>query len=502
MVIFGSRMEGHEEPSFWSKLRPGWVARRMVEKVEEKKKPEETQESPVHAGGAEEPNKEKKEEEAPGVSSGSKPKEKPEETPVPRLAEVEKELEEERRRSEELRRQLEEKTRAWDPQQEQREKDMREMAAMAARLAQEQEKQQQLTAEVRQRFGLQWMPPGGNPCPTLPPPWVAAGLAGMVQPSMMSPGMVVKRSPGAPAPPGQPMPGPGEAPPVRVATVPAAPMPAAMGPGSVPGMASGVPEHVIPWQRRPGGAKEGWSSRWSSERREGSSSTCSTDGERNCWEDEATDAPTDSVGEADTTKGSSTSSSRVEPKQTSEVRQVVKKPTMPVTVDVDDKEIPADEEEDKEAWLREQVVAPRTMDGLTVEERARRVVEAERARERKAAMATESQKEQRYERPMETQMDRIERKMDWLVEKMNEKFEGEKLPPPPPGGSSWSEAQVKQWLLEMRRNNPSWEAPTGKGRLMERALEEERHGGKGGRKRSYSWGEGEEWRGGSWKSWK
>jgi len=75
---------------------------------------------------------------------------------------------------------------------------------------------------------------------------------------------------------------------------------------------------------------------------------------------------------------------------------------MPVTVDVDDKEIPADEEEDKEAWLREQVVAPRTMDGLTVEERARRVVEAERARERKAAMATESQKEQRYERPMET----------------------------------------------------------------------------------------------------
>lgn len=85
MVIFGSRMEGHEEPSFWSKLRPGWVARRMVEKVEEKKKPEETQESPVHAGGAEEPNKEKKEEEAPGVSSGSKPKEKPEETPVPRL---------------------------------------------------------------------------------------------------------------------------------------------------------------------------------------------------------------------------------------------------------------------------------------------------------------------------------------------------------------------------------------------------------------------------------
>lgn len=502
MVIFGSRMEGHEEPSFWSKLRPGWVARRMVEKVEEKKKPEETQESPVHAGGAEEPNKEKKEEEAPGVSSGSKPKEKPEETPVPRLAEVEKELEEERRRSEELRRQLEEKTRAWDPQQEQREKDMREMAAMAARLAQEQEKQQQLTAEVRQRFGLQWMPPGGNPCPTLPPPWVAAGLAGMVQPSMMSPGMVVKRSPGAPAPPGQPMPGPGEAPPVRVATVPAAPMPAAMGPGSVPGMASGVPEHGYPGK---GGQVEP---------KKGGQVAGVPKGEKGAA---APAAPTvkGTVGKTKQQMPQQTVLVKpirrrdpvpvhpgVEPKQTSEVRQVVKKPTMPVTVDVDDKEIPADEEEDKEAWLREQVVAPRTMDGLTVEERARRVVEAERARERKAAMATESQKEQRYERPMETQMDRIERKMDWLVEKMNEKFEGERLPPPPPGGSSWSEAQVKQWLLEMRRNNPSWEAPTGKGRLMERALEEERHGGKGGRKRSYSWGEGEEWRGGSWKSWK
>ena len=62
MVIFGSRMERPEEPSFWSRIRPSWVVPKMVERVEEKKKPEETRESPVPAGGTEGPLKEKKDE--------------------------------------------------------------------------------------------------------------------------------------------------------------------------------------------------------------------------------------------------------------------------------------------------------------------------------------------------------------------------------------------------------------------------------------------------------
>lgn len=79
----------------------------------------------------------------------------------------------------------------------------------------------------------------------------------------------------------------------------------------------------------------------------------------------------------------------------------------------------------------------------------------------------------------QAQLDRLQDKVDWLVQRFN-------AGTPPPVPPAWSEAQVKTWLLEQWLSSGKWIAPAGKGGLLQKAIAEDQEKAKGAsKKRSY-----------------
>lgn len=154
-------MGGREGHNSWSRIRPNWV-RKMAEEPKEVKDLEGKDGPPGPGEKPEEVEGEKKGE-ATGVAPGAGEKQrevKPKEPAVKKvlqLADVEKELEEERKKTERLQKMLEARNaQASTGVSEQQ----RTMAELAARMSLEQDRQSQLQREVQLRLGVPSMPAG------------------------------------------------------------------------------------------------------------------------------------------------------------------------------------------------------------------------------------------------------------------------------------------------------------------------------------------------------
>ena len=398
--------EGHNS---WSRIRPNWV-RKMAEEPKEVKDLEGKDGPPGPGEKPEEVEGEKKGE-ATGVAPGAGEKQrevKPKEPAVKKvlqLADVEKELEEERKKTERLQKMLEARNaQASTGVSEQQ----RTMAELAARMSLEQDRQSQLQREVQLRLGVPSMPAGP------PMRWVGAS------PSMFPPGMVVNYAmPGAPMygqlPPGMVGPHGG----VPHGGVPG--LGSAQGLGSVPGCNVAQGCHFAQGcqagaggQAAPGGGSVAPLTPMVTLPTLGSVGPKAPPPKVlvKAIPTVGSSAASGKAGEKkDTPQGGVTLEPRKKtpekPIQAKE-RPVVKEPAKnqpavkPQQVEkarlvfpVDGDE-PYDEEQEREKYLKERVKHPRVSDGLSEKQREERLRNADKGTRRMASMTTEGWKEERY----------------------------------------------------------------------------------------------------------
>ena len=450
-------------PNRWSRIVPNWVRKMAAE--EEKKD-----------AGAEATRTEKVEEKKPEATELPKEGTGSTGSQVPRLEDVEKELEEERKKTEHLQKMLSEMQKI-PPEVGQQQK---EMADMATKLRADQERQQQLHREVQMRFGLP-PPQMGWQVPMMTP----AGC----QPQWFhpAPGLVVNMAGGMPS-----MPTP------ATTTMPAGMTPGEMGTGKVP---------------QPVGPKVGPVMEPMVKQR-AVVAAAGVKGVKGPVQPEGPPQGRVLVKAIPTAPGSAAGSAMGTPPGSAKVQEVKKTPKpakpvqpkeMPTSKKVEkkneasgsaipvDAEEPVDEEREREAWLSEQAKSPRVTDGLTEAQRRTRLTATQKANEKMAATVTEQQKEIRYrpkgaeQKEETTQLDRVEQKLDWLVACLDSRSQALPSAPAPPT-KEWNRKEIKEWLLEQRRSDKGWKAPQGKGKLLEEALEEDRNRSTA-KKRSWSAGD-------------
>ena len=478
--------EGHNR---WSRIRPSWV-RRMAEEPKDAKGPGEAEKAPV-------PEKKlgegEKKVETPGAVEGAV--EGKEKVP-PRLEDVERELEAEKEKTKKMEELLER----------QREGETSRVAEMAQRLAAETERQQKLARELQQQFS---MPPVGMQQMAMHAPpmgWMGAA-PGMVFNYGLPPQVALPHG----VPHGVPVPAGSAGPPQVAQGCPAAQScPVVQGCQAVPGCQAAqgcqvpqgpggtplTPSVMMPTPKGTAGVKGG---------------VKGPEGPPGKVLVKAIPMQPEVVRTLEAKKGvaaaGSAATKPIEPKERPPVKEAAKKPPVekpqvekpkPPVFPVDDG---YDEERERQDYMQEKWKYPRTTDGLTEAQRQQRVKGSEVASRKMASQATEAMKEGRYaETPgkgsgegqgfdtTQSQLDRMERKVDWITQYLHaQNREKVKEPPAPPPSKSWDKKEVKQWLLEQWLSQNTWEAPSGKGELLREAIAEDKAKGSS-RKRSHSLG--------------